>query len=134
MTSDGLSSLYPHIHLRLDSLHVLAQRVRYPMGVPGPPSIHKDMEIFMGHSEYGACVMQVWLTATCPKTRLRPSGMCWSLTMPKAACMWLDSFELGAEPYIQSESCTCMHIPVRCAGVHAQKCESMRYHSRAMIL
>ena len=43
-------------------------------------------------------------------------------------------FTLGAESYIWSGLCACVHISVRRAGVHAQKCESMHSDSRAMII
>ena len=36
--------------------------------------VYKGTQIFMGHSQYGVYVMQVWFIATCPKTLIVTFG------------------------------------------------------------
>ena len=79
--------------------------------------------------------MHVWLATTCPLTLIVTlGGVLESGNAKKTASIQLDSFALDMESYILPELCTCMCVSVRYAGVHAQKCDSMHYHSRAMIL
>ena len=81
----------------------------------------KGATILVGRSQCGACAMQVWLAAICPKTLIVTLGDVLESDNPKKNCVSLDSVALGAESYRQSYvHISVMHILASCVGVHVQ--------------
>ena len=95
----------------------------------------KDAEMFTGRSQYGAWYHAGLALSRMPQNTdgtlggaLESGNAKNRVNLARFLCA-----RCGAL-YIKSELRTHMHISVRCAGLHAQKCESMHYYSYTMII
>ena len=100
---------------------------RWSMACSPGPMAHGDVkgaQKFTGHSQYGTCVMQVWLAATCPKTlivtlrdELESGNAKNRVNLARFLCDRCGVLYILRVVYTYAYA-------VRCAGGHALKCES----------